>query len=82
MWWEKYKRFHWRMMRLLTRFVLWCWLILGGCGFLVAMFHPAQEDRIVTVIGFGLFAAVGGGGLWIWRYVDKLRRRLRGRDQA
>ncbi|HWQ85312.1 hypothetical protein [Brevundimonas sp.] len=79
--WEGYRKFHWRMMRVLTRVMLWWWLLVGTAGFLVAVFHPAQADRLETALAFALGAGIGGGGLLLWNYIDTLKRRLRGKDQ-
>lgn len=77
--WARYQRFHWKMFRLLTRIVLWLWLVIGGLGFLTAAFDPRQEDRLTTMLVFGAGAAIGGGGLLIWRYVAGLVRFSQGR---
>ncbi len=32
-------------------------------------------------MAFAIGAGIGGGGLLLWKYVDTLKRRLRGKDQ-
>ncbi|HEV7228680.1 hypothetical protein [Brevundimonas sp.] len=67
------------MFRLLTRVVLWLWLLIGGLGLLAAAFAPRQEHRLATMLVFGAGAAIGGGGLLIRRYVGRLVRFSQGR---
>ncbi|HEV2081164.1 MAG TPA: hypothetical protein VGR32_01795 [Brevundimonas sp.] len=80
--WASHQQFHWKMFRVMTRFVLWCWLIIGGLGFLLAAFHPEQEDRLATAFAFATAAAIGGGALLIWRHVAGLAKFSRGEQVA